>query len=143
MTSLPKSGGQGDTSKTTNSKKSPPNLTHTRAKTKGQTSKERHTPTEQQKSSASRKLELSNNNSQTAVKDNTKSRDADETMHKILPETPRRLYAQTKVKQHHIFFGDTVLEVAERNMRVMEIKYFEFYCKLYYFDEYFELKMNL
>ena len=41
------------------------------------------------------------------------------------------------------FFGDTVLEVAERNMRLMEIKYFEFYCKLYYFDEHFELKMVL
>ena len=40
-------------------------------------------------------------------------------------------------------FGDTVLEVAERNMRVMEIKYFEFYCKFYYFDEHFELKMIL
>ena len=34
------------------------------------------------------------------------------------------VYTQTKVKQHHIFFGDTVLEVAERNMRVMEIKIF-------------------
>ena len=28
-------------------------------------------------------------------------------------------------------------------MRVMEIKYFEFYCKFYYFDEHFELKMIL
>ena len=53
------------------------------------------------------------------------------------------LYTQTKVKQHHIFFGDTVLEVAERNMWVMEITYFEFYCKLYYFYEHLELKMIL
>ena len=37
------------------------------------------------------------------------------------------IYTQTKVKQRHVFFGDTVLEVAERNMWVMEIKYFEFY----------------
>ena len=35
------------------------------------------------------------------------------------------------------------MEVAERNMRVMEIKYFEFYCKFNYFDEHFELKMIL
>ena len=53
------------------------------------------------------------------------------------------IYTQTKDKQHHIFFGDTVLEVAEQNMRVMEIKYFEFHCKFYYFDEHFELKMIL
>ena len=53
------------------------------------------------------------------------------------------IYTQTKVKQHHFFFGDAVLEVAERNMRVMEIKYFEFYCKFYYFDEHFELKNDL
>ena len=53
------------------------------------------------------------------------------------------IYTQTKVKQRHIFFGDTVLEVAERNMRVMGIKYFEFYYKFYYFDEHFELKMIL
>ena len=39
--------------------------------------------------------------------------------------------------------GDTILEVAERNMWVMEIKYFEFYCKFYYFYEYLELKMIL
>ena len=44
-----------------------------------------------------------------------------------------QIYTQTKVKQHHIFFGDTVLENAERNMLVMEIKYFEFYCRFYYF----------
>ena len=55
----------------------------------------------------------------------------------LLPETGKylipytdftnyNLYTQTKVKQHHIFFGDTVLEVAERNTWVMEIKYFEF-----------------
>ena len=53
------------------------------------------------------------------------------------------IYTQTKVKQHHIFFGDTVLEAAERNMLVMEIKYFEFYCKFYYFYEQFKLKMIL
>ena len=41
----------------------------------------------------------------------------------------------------HIF-GDIVLEVAERNMRVMEIKYFEFNCKSFYFDEHFELKWS-
>ena len=41
-------------------------------------------------------------------------------------------YTQTKVKQHHVF-GDTVLEVAERKLWVMEIKYFEFYCTFYYF----------
>ena len=29
-----------------------------------------------------------------------------------------KIYTQTKVKQHHIFFGDTVLEVAEWNMWV-------------------------
>ena len=38
------------------------------------------------------------------------------------------------------FFGDTVLEVAERKMLVMEIEYFEFYCKSYYFYEHLELK---
>ena len=43
--------------------------------------------------------------------------------------------------QHHIFFGDTVLEVAERNMLVVEIKYIEFYCKFYYFYEHLKLKM--
>ena len=43
------------------------------------------------------------------------------------------IYTQTKVKQHHIFFGDTVLEVEERNIWVMEIKYSEFYSKFYYF----------
>ena len=53
------------------------------------------------------------------------------------------IYTQTKVKQHHILFGETVLEVAERNMWVMKIKYFEFYCKFYYFYEHFELKMIL
>ena len=53
------------------------------------------------------------------------------------------IYIQTKVKQHHIFFGDTVLEVAERNMWVIEIKYFEFYCKFYYFLEHLELTMIL
>ena len=45
--------------------------------------------------------------------------------------------------QHHIFFGDTVLKVAERNMRLIEIKYVQFYCKFYYFDEHCELKMIL
>ena len=50
---------------------------------------------------------------------------------------------QTKVKHHHIFFGDTALEVAERNMWVMEIKYFEFYCTFYYLYQHFDLKMIL
>ena len=36
-----------------------------------------------------------------------------------------------------------VLEVAEGNMWVMEIKYFEFYCKFYYFYKHLELKMIL
>ena len=53
------------------------------------------------------------------------------------------VYTQTKVKQHHIFFADTVLEVAARNTWVMEIKYLEFYCIFYYFYEHFELKMIL
>ena len=53
------------------------------------------------------------------------------------------VYIQTKVKQHHIFFRRHCFEAAERNMRVMEIKYFEFYCKFNYFYEYFELKMIL
>ena len=53
------------------------------------------------------------------------------------------IYTQTKVKQHKIFFGDTVLEVAEGNMWVMEIKYFDFYCKFYYFYEHLELQMIL
>ena len=53
------------------------------------------------------------------------------------------IYTQTKVKQHHFFFGDTVLEVEEGNIWVKEIKYFEFYCKFYYFNEHLELKMIL
>ena len=60
----------------------------------------------------------------------------------LKPLTQGYIYTQTKVKQHNIFFGDTVLEVAERNIRVMEIKYFEFYCKFYYFDEHFALKWS-
>ena len=35
------------------------------------------------------------------------------------------------------------MEIAERNMWVMEIKYFEFSCKFYYFYEHLELKMIL
>ena len=35
------------------------------------------------------------------------------------------------------------MEVAERNMWEMEITYFEFYCKFYYFYEHLELKMIL
>ena len=46
---------------------------------------------------------------------------------------------QTKVKQHHVFFGDFVLDVAERNMWVIEIKYFEFYCKFYYIYEHLKM----
>ena len=63
----------------------------------------------------------------------------------VTPNSCRQvcLYTQTKVKQHHIFFEDTVFEVAERNMWVMEIKYFEFYCKFYYFYEHLELQMIL
>ena len=53
------------------------------------------------------------------------------------------IYTQTKIKQHRIFSESMFLEVAERNMWVMEIKYFEFYCKFYYFYEHFELKMIL
>ena len=53
------------------------------------------------------------------------------------------IYTQTKVKQHYFFSGDTVLEVAEQNLWVMEIKYFEVYCKFYHFYEHFELKMIL
>ena len=56
---------------------------------------------------------------------------------------PQNMYTQTKVKQYHILFGETVLKVAERKMLVMEIKYFEFYCKFYYFFEHLELKMIL
>ena len=55
----------------------------------------------------------------------------------------RLIYTQTKVKQHNIFFGDNVLEVAKRNIWVMEIKCFEFYNKFYYFFEHLELKMIL
>ena len=47
----------------------------------------------------------------------------------------KNIYTQTKVKQYHIFFGDNVLEVAERNVWVMEIKYYDSYCKFYYFYE--------
>ena len=42
-----------------------------------------------------------------------------------------------------MFFGDTVFEAAERNKWEMEIKYFEFYCKFYYFYEHFKLKIIL
>ena len=53
------------------------------------------------------------------------------------------IYTQKKVKQHTFFFGDTVLEVAERNMWEMEIKYFEFYCRFYYFYQHLVLRMIL
>ena len=53
------------------------------------------------------------------------------------------IYTHRQKLSNTTFFGDTVLEVAERNMWVMEIKYFEFYCKFYYFYEHFELKMIL
>ena len=49
-------------------------------------------------------------------------------------------YTHRQKLSNTTFFGDTVFELAERNMLVMEIKYFEFYCKFYYFDEHFELK---
>ena len=61
----------------------------------------------------------------------------------LLSYTGSIIYTQTKVKQHHIFFGDTVLEVAERNMLVIEIKHIEFYCKFHYFYEHLELKLIL
>ena len=48
------------------------------------------------------------------------------------------IYTHRQKLSNNTFFGDTVLEVAERNMWVMEIKYFEFYCKFYYFYEHFE-----
>ena len=53
------------------------------------------------------------------------------------------IYTQTKVKQHHILSETLFREVAEWNIWVMEIKYFEFYCKFYNFYEHFELKMSL
>ena len=34
-------------------------------------------------------------------------------------------------------------EVAEQNMRVMEMKYFVFYCKCYYFYHHVELRVIL
>ena len=43
-----------------------------------------------------------------------------------LQDTSYNIYTQTKVKQHYIFFGDTVLEVAERKMWVMEINFLTF-----------------
>ena len=45
---------------------------------------------------------------------------------KYFVNTTDYIYTHTKVKQHHIVFGDTVWEVAEWNMWVTEIKYFEF-----------------
>ena len=52
------------------------------------------------------------------------------------------IYTHRQKLSNISFFGDTVLEVAERNMRVMEIKYFELYCKFYYFDQNIELKLS-
>ena len=58
--------------------------------------------------------------------------------------TTKLKYTHKQKLSNTTFFSETLfLEVAERNMRVMEIKYFEFYCKFYYFYEYFELKMIL
>ena len=53
------------------------------------------------------------------------------------------LYTHRQKLSNTNFFGDTVLEVAERNTWVMEITYVEFYCKFYYFYEHLELKMIL
>ena len=53
------------------------------------------------------------------------------------------IYTQKNVKEQHIFFGDTVFGGAERNMWVLEIKYFEFYWKFYYFYEHLELQIIL
>ena len=53
------------------------------------------------------------------------------------------LYTHRQKLSDTTFFGDTVLEVAERKMLVMEIKYFEFYCKFYYFYVHLELKKIL
>ena len=51
------------------------------------------------------------------------------------------LYTQTKVKQHHIFFRKHCFERFRTEYVGMEIKYFEFNCKFYYFYEHLELKM--
>ena len=51
------------------------------------------------------------------------------------------IYTQTKVKQHHILFRDTVLEVAERNMWVWKSNILNFIVN--YFSEHLELKMIL
>ena len=53
------------------------------------------------------------------------------------------IYTHRQKLSNTTFFGDTVFEVPERNMWVIEIKYFEFYCKFYYFYEHLELKMIL
>ena len=53
------------------------------------------------------------------------------------------VYTHRQKLSNTTFFGDTVLRVAERNMWVMEIKYFEFYCKFHYLYEHLELKMIL
>ena len=45
------------------------------------------------------------------------------------------IYTHRQKLSNTTFFEYTVLEVAERNMLVMEMKYFEFYCKFYYFYE--------
>ena len=58
-------------------------------------------------------------------------------LHKLSFYTPRQKLSNT------ILFGYTVLEVAERNMWIMKMKYFEVYCKFYYFYEHLELKMIL
>ena len=53
------------------------------------------------------------------------------------------IYTQRQKLSNTTFFGDTVLDVADQNIWVMEIKYFELYCKFYYFYEHFKLKMIL
>ena len=52
-------------------------------------------------------------------------------------------YTHRQKLSNTTFFGNTVFEVAERNMWVIEITYFEFHCKFYYFYEHLELKMIL
>ena len=45
----------------------------------------------------------------------------DSCKHKYISKVWSDIYTQTKVKQHHIFFGDIVMKVAERNLWLMEI----------------------
>ena len=51
------------------------------------------------------------------------------------------IYTHRQKWSNTTIFGDNVLEIAERNMWVMEIKYFVYYCKFYYF--YWHLELNI